>query len=407
MEHQYLIRISMLGGFSMRCIIDGREYVLLEEHNTSKRMWTFMQYMAVFHHREISQEELIEVLWWNEESSNPATSLRTILHRARAALVQLGFPEEKNVLLYKRGLFKWSPDVKLELDTEEFDRLGSDRYIDDLEQSLEALKLYKGDFLPNAEGTPWVVSLRTYFHAKFIKLSHETAALLNAESRHSEAMQICKSAINIDPYDERCHMELMSAMASTGLTQRACQHYNYVVKLFMEQLGVTPSKEMAELYRQLDQSHTNMEMDLNVIRGNLIESHRNGAFYCDYNVFQEMYRVDARRSIRSGWVIQLALITVLDSNGEDLQQRRCSAAMEELKSVLQHSLRSGDIFSRYSPAQYLVLLPTASHENGIMVLKRIQSNYRQSLIGMTTSLEYSILPVLPAQENGDSLFCLA
>jgi len=103
--------------------------------------------------------------------------------------------------------------------------------------------------------------------------------------------------------------------------------------------------------------------------------------------------------------VQLALITVLDTTGECMQARRCSAAMEEMKSVLHRSLRSGDICSRFSSAQYLILLPTASYENGMKVLKRIQNNYNQTLIGMTSAMEYSMLPVLPAHTDAN-LFCI-
>jgi len=403
MEQQRTIHVSLFGGFSMKCIVDGVEYSLTEKYSTSKRLWAFLQYMTVFHHRDISQEEMIEALWWDEESANPGNALKTTLCRARTALEELGFPDGKPIILYKRGLYRWSEDVRLVLDVEEFDTLFPNHELINLEEAVKAAALYRGDFLPNAEA-PWVISIRTYYHAKFVSLCGKTAAMLNAQERYDEAISICRSGIDIDPFDEPCHLELMMAMASSGLTQPALQHYNYITNLFMDQLGVSPSKEMTDLYRRLTHANESMEMDLKVVRGLLTEPKGNGAFYCDYGIFQEMYRLEARRAVRTGVIVQLAMITVLDTNGECLQSRRCSASMEEMRSVLHHSLRAGDIFARFSAAQYLLLLPTASYENGIKVLRRIQNNYGRTLIGMTTSMEYSILPVLPANEE-EALFC--
>ncbi len=404
MAEQYHIQINLLGEFSLRCTIDGTPRELTEEYSTSKRMWMFLQYMSLFHYREISQEEMIDTLWWDEESVNPANALKTILHRARTALGELGIPEDTPILLYKRGIYRWNSDIQVSLDTEQFEQLSNEQHEGNVEMALKAISLYKGDLLPNTESSPWVVSLRTYFHAKYIGLCHETAASLNHMGRCTEAMEICKGAINLDPYDEGCHLELMQSMVAQGLKQQALQHYTYVQKLFMEQLGVSPSHEMTAIYRKLNQSKANMEMDLKVIRGHLSESRSGGAFYCDFDVFQEIYRIDARRSVRSGWVIQLALITVLGADGEPLQDRRCSMAMEEMKNILQRSLRSGDVVARYSNAQYVVLLPTASYENGVMVLKRIQNNYKKTLLGMTTTLEYNLLPVIPDKESESSYF---
>ena len=205
-------------------------------------------------------------------------------------------------------------------------------------------------------------------------------------------------AIDIDAYEEKCHLELMIAMAALGLTQPALQHYRYVEKLFAEQLGIKPSLEMEDIRRRLHQSNINMEMDLAVIQSFLVEPRHEGAYYCEYGVFQEMYRIEARRAARSGQEVQLLLLTVLDRTGECLQASRSPAAMEEMKIVLLNKLRSGDIFSRFSPSQYLVLLPGAGVDNVETVFCRIRDAYGASLIGKTTLLLYSSRPVEPCEE---------
>jgi len=93
------------------------------------------------------------------------------------------------------------------------------------------------------------------------------------------------------------------------------------------------------------------------------------------------------------------LLTMLDRGGECLQAKRTPQAMEEMKRVLLSSLRSGDIFARFSPAQYLVMLPGASTENAELVFRRIEERYGCTLIGMSSVLVHSIRPVERSEDD--------
>lgn len=57
------VEVSLFGAFSLRREFRGQEYLLTEQDSTSKRLWTFLQYLAAFHDRDVSQDELIEALW--------------------------------------------------------------------------------------------------------------------------------------------------------------------------------------------------------------------------------------------------------------------------------------------------------------------------------------------------------
>lgn len=93
MEGRNVIHVSLLGDFTMRHCVGTEEYVLTERDSTSKLLWTFLEYLSFFSKRGVTQGELIEVLWGDSEGSrNPANTLKTLLHRGRAALERLGFP---------------------------------------------------------------------------------------------------------------------------------------------------------------------------------------------------------------------------------------------------------------------------------------------------------------------------
>lgn len=68
-----------------------------------------------------------------------------------------------------------------------------------------------------------------------------------------------------------------------------------------------------------------------------------------------------------------------------------------MKQVLLTSLRSGDTISRYSLGQYIVLLPTCTYEDGIMVMQRIQDRFYQGSKNQYSQLQYSLQEMeLPA-----------
>ena len=405
MEKKERLTVSLLGQFTLRHEVDGKEYILTEQDSTSKRLWTFLQYLAVFSKRPVSQSELIEALWGDEDgSSNPANALKTLLHRVRSMMEQLGFADGKQVIQYRRGVYSWDPELELDLDIDRFDSLYEGYLTSDLTQAVQAIDLYVGDFLPDATGSPWAVSIRTYYHTKYLKLCNDAATALCKRENYDEAVRICRKATVIDPFDEPSHLLLMQALSASGAQQVAIQHYSKVAGMFMDQLGISPSEEMVQLYRELTKAEMSVELDLYTVRQKLEEKGIiGGAYFCEYLTFQDIYQLEARSVQRSGQVVQLVMLTITDRRGDPLDSRQCAVALEELRHVIHRCLRTGDVFTRFSAAQYLILLPTANYENSVKVVQRILNNYTQTVVGKLASVKYSILPVLPAGDDPHSV----
>lgn len=403
-EQMDALYVSVLGKFSIRRVAGAGGQDVPEE--IPLRQHSFLQYLCVFHDREISQEELIDaILDPLSDSDNPVNTLKTTLYRTRLLLEELGFSDGKTLLRYRKGFYSWAPELKITLDIEEFDSLyerfyGASEPGKGVEQALSALRLYRGEFLSNAAGSPWTVSMRTYYHGKYLKLARDTAGVLYRQGRLEEGMELCSAATTADPYDEEGQLLMMELLHASGLTQAAVQHYEKVRRLFMDQLGVTPSPQLAEFYQKLTRSDEPREMDLYAIRDQLLEDGPvNGAYFCEYSVFQNMYRLIARSTMRTGQAIQLAMTVLQDQKGETLPTKRCAEAMDALHAAIHRVLRTGDVFTRFSRDQYLIMLPSSSHENAALALERVLASFRQTLSGMTTQVQYSVLPVLPPRNS--------
>lgn len=371
------LRITMLGEFSVTC----GDVTLNEQNKRSKKLWTLFQYLVTFHDREISQNELLDSLWEDETSDNPAGALKTQMHRLRAMLSELGY--DKEIIINTRGTYAFNNSANFTIDAEEFEKLCKrSQNTNDENEKLDCLKraiaLYKGDFLPKISLEQWVVPINTYYHSIYIKAVHKAIELLYKKGQLHEVAELCRKAMIFDPYDEPLHYNLIKVLAELGDQQNAKAAYKYVTDLFYNKFGVNPSDELISLYNDAVRSQKDIELDLGVVERNLnANCESSGAFYCEYEFFRHIYQLEIRDAKRSGKKVSICLITVTDIDGEIPPQKALNRSMEKLSETISRYLRCNDIYARYSVSQYIVMLTNTSDENCEAIMQRIVRNYRR------------------------------
>lgn len=113
------VNISMLGKFE---ITVGGE-VVLYQLKQSRKTRLFLEYLILKNGREATQSELLDELWAENESANPSTALRTLLHRYRSLVEQSGIDELKDSIITNRRAYQWNPDLECVVDVFELERL--------------------------------------------------------------------------------------------------------------------------------------------------------------------------------------------------------------------------------------------------------------------------------------------
>jgi len=395
-----VLEIRMLGEFSIK---NGNADIS-GTINRSKRLRTLFAFLITNNHREVSQDELIDILWPDENIENPANTLKTILHRARTAVAALGVENAHSYISYRRGAYSWTPDEPCFVDIHEFDRLcsfgeksGKDN-AGRIENLVNAIELYKGDYLPKNSLDHWVVPLFSYYRTKFATAVHDTTTYFASVGRHEDIIPLCQKGIIIDPYEEYFHQTLILAYVATGRQQQAMEHYDYVTALFFNKFGVNPSPQLTALYREVVKSSQKTEANLRVIIQDLREEQAGaGCFYCEYEPFRTIYQLEARAAARSGQVVYICLLTLSSAQDEQIKNKAFTKAMTKLKETITLTLRHGDLFTRYSVNQYLVMLPTTSFESSDRVIKRIADTYRRENPRSPVVLTYMLHPVVPPE----------
>lgn len=385
---------ELLGGFTLQV----GESTLYDSVNRSKKMWNLLAYLLIFRQRAISQTELIDVLWPSQDSDNPVSALKTLVSRIRTALVpHLG--EEVDLVVSRRRSYAWNPDLTCILDVERFEGLckkAGDIHLDPMERKnlyRQALELYKGDFLPRLSDELWVVPLAAHYQGLYIDGVKTLASMLDEAGEYKEIADLCLKAIQVDPYDEYLHTLLIMALYKQGNTSGALNQYEVATELLYNNLGVNPSKELRAIYLQIMKERKSVETDLGIIESTLKEETAEGAFVCDYGFFKEAYRLEARRGSREGSCAHIGLLTLTTANGAVPRLQDMNKTMALVLNTLKDSLRKGDVISRYSGAQYVILLPNANHEDSVMVLERIIKIFYRQHRNVQLKLSYKVHPV--------------
>lgn len=322
MESKPVLQIRMLGG----CSLTYGEKTIGDANYHLKKPWMLLAYLIAFRSQEVPVEDLINLLYPGEQGSRPTGALKTLVYRVRELLEELGVPDSRDMILVTRGSYAWNAGIPIRLDTDLFElacqRSGTAWLTPEerLEVCTGALALYRGDFLSKAMGERWVSRLAPYYHSMYIRLVQTTVGLLSAQERWDEVVQVCGRAIQIDGYEESFYYHLIRGLIQTGQTRQAMERYKRMYTIFYTELGVPPSAQMTELYQEIHRERARDPAreteDLAAVSRFLLREDRlTGAFFCEMEVFTDIYNLEARSIARSGRSICLAMITASMRDG--------------------------------------------------------------------------------------------
>ena len=123
-----------------------------------------------------------------------------------------------------------------------------------------------------------------------------------------------------------------------------------------------------------------MEKDMELISGELREIGMvKGACCYNYETFKHIFRFVERGLKRSSQKAYVILLTLANGSGEFPPLEGRNQRMQELEAVISGSLRTGDVFTRYSGSQFLLMVLDASEENALMIGERICKRFYEKM----------------------------
>lgn len=394
-----VLKVRMFGAFEM----EYENCPIAFERNTMTKTNQLMQLLLFAGAEGITREQLLQRLFGREEVTNPSNSLRATVFRLRKLLVAAGLPENDEYIHIKSGIYRWTDAIPVELDTVVFEQQANRAMVEpDAEKRLALLEaaceIYQGDFLAQLGAVEWVVVQAVQYKNLYMRCMNELCELLKERKEYQRLYQVAASAASLYPFDEWQVWQLDSLIAQNQMNE-AMRLYEETADSLFQGMGVLPSKQMRERLAKMNSDMDKRADMIEDIQDGLREGEdMSGAFYCSYPSFTESYRYMKRVIERSGQSAYLMLCTITDGKGYPLEQSdRLEMLAEELGTAIQGSLRRGDLYTKYSANQFLVLLLDIKQEDCLTVIDRVNKRFDNP--SRKNYLKYHVAPVNEVEDD--------
>ena len=355
-----------------------------------RKALSFLQYLVVNHARSISSEELLEQFWTEETSNSPGAALRRMMFTVRNLLDEM-FPGADNLLVTLPGCYAWNPDIRLELDTELFEKacLDAGRAVGEEKCSLllRAVSLYKGDFL-SGNDSEWALVLRQYYQTLYLDACKAMLPILYQKEQWTKLLDICGQAYRIDFAREEFTLCQMRSLIALGQPEQAIRQYEIFRDKLMQEYGIMPTSQAEKLYTLAAGLRRKNTREQDVFKLVCEDQEGSLAFFCTFEIFQKIVALERRHIKRSGQPSALVVVSLGKKAIPATDARR-------LERILLEKLRTGDPVARLAADSYILMLTGASTEKARLVMGRIDGDFHRIYRHSKADITYRIAPLQP------------
>lgn len=238
------LRIRLLGGFSMAL----GEVALGSASWRGRAAAALLKLLALSPTHALYRDEVIDLLWPDEDPETASARLRLALHAARRVLRALPAPPQALVQTRGERLLLY-PEGPLWIDVEAFEAAAAAaRRSGEVAAYQAAIDLYAGDLLPEERYEDWTTTRRESLRGTFLGLLLELADLHERDGEYPSAIAALERAVGLEPALEDAHACLMRLFALTGRRQQALRQYRRLRDTLRRELDVAPDPATQSLY---------------------------------------------------------------------------------------------------------------------------------------------------------------
>lgn len=396
------IYVQMLGGFS---ITVGDEKLDLGS-NSKANFLKLTEIVLLRGMGGVSKRDLINGIFGHKSLLDENNSLNNLLHQARTQLKKAGMPGRK-IIDGKRGVYapENNPDYEYILDVQEFEdvclKAKSEKKDDKkLYYYQKAFGIYGGELLPEFATDYWVI----LESVRLKRLYDDVVDFLGKHYKEAEDFEalfdLYDKANKIYP-DNGWQIEMIDALILRKEYKTAYELYTKCAHYYQDELEVPIPDALRSCYERLSDNVRVVTDDIRQIQANIIRkdeklksemgTRKIGAYLCPFTSFIDVYHVLRRNLERRGSSIFMMLCTLVDYEGKPIQnQEKLNARAEILQQSLSEGLRKGDVYTKYSSSQYLILLIGTKREDCAIIYQRLSRRVKE-LAGSRAEFRYRIV----------------
>ena len=245
------IAASALGPLEVR--VAGRR---VPRWNSLKARAVF-QYLLVHQDRPTRRDVLMALQWPDHSHNSARNNLNVALYSLRNTLDGLG--QDAQPILYRDGCYILNPDMTWWIDRNEFlsavDDARQARRADRPKQVIgayrKAIQLYRGPLFEDDGASEWHLPEQRRLKDLYDQALEDIAKIHFELGEVPDAVAFGQLAITNDPCAEAIHRLLMRCYALQHQQQLVSRQYRVCVAALRDELGVPPSDETTQLFREL------------------------------------------------------------------------------------------------------------------------------------------------------------
>jgi len=245
----------------LRVILDGAPVTAFE----SDKVRALLAYLAVEAGHPHRRETLAGLFWPERPERSARHNLSQALSNLRSAIGDRDAP--RPFLLVTRQTVRFNRDSNHSLDVAAFAALLSackghnHPQPETCEPCIcrlrEAAALYRGPFLDQFYGgdspafEEWALVRREALQRQMMQVLSHLVAYHEQRGEYQDAGEYARRQVELEPWHEAAHRQLMRALALSGKRSAALKQYQTCRRMLADELGVEPAPKTTELFEQI------------------------------------------------------------------------------------------------------------------------------------------------------------
>ncbi len=385
------LRISLFGGFSIRL---GETEIFRENKIKTNKALQLMVFLLCSPGRKAGTEALVNSILDADELENPNAVCKNLIYRLRKILRDNGLVDEsEEAVVFENDAYHLRLNCVSDLEAFNacWDMLDNLDQADTFESCKQALSLYRGVFLGGMLSDFWVSEQLSFLENRYFEFLNKLLELVQAQGCYQEVLDELSQAFGLYPHQENIYLNYIKALYECKHFNRAFQVYDNVCERLLSDLGLQPPPNLLELMKTLTLENEVTAQNTNEVHQNLCKSEVfENAHECGLYEFSHIYQAMLMGVMGIDNTMRLVLCTVYDENGDAFPiSPRLEGISQYLRKSLRASLLSGDVFTRYSASQFIILLKDSDEECCRGITSRVRTHFHNIPKMRSLRLEFS------------------
>ncbi len=225
----------------------------------SAKARALLAYLTVEAEQAHRREKLVDLLWPEYSESSARANLRRALadlrqaigdHQAAPPFLHVAW----ETIQFNTNSAAWVDVVAFKRLLENSNRSGTDLSHVEIDCLEQVVGLYRGPFLEgfsiqdSAAFEGWALLVREKFQREALQSLHRLAEVYIGLGEHERALPYAWRQVEMEPWQEGGHRQVMEVLALTGQRGAALAQYEVCRRVLETELGVTPSSQTRDLY---------------------------------------------------------------------------------------------------------------------------------------------------------------